>query len=93
VTAHHHEHPSGDCRQILTQLNDYVDGALAPDLCVELEAHLASCDNCRVVLDTLNKTIYLVQQLDETSTDLPDDVEQRLFAVLDLVEFLPHTDE
>ncbi len=84
-----HQHTAGDCQQMLTQLNDYVDGELAPGLCIELETHMADCENCRVVLDTLGKTIYLVKQLDEEPDELPEDVEQRLFAILDLEEYLP----
>ena len=84
-----HDHSEQDCHQVLTQLNDYADGELSPELCVELEAHLAQCDNCRVVLDTLHKTIYLVRHIDDQPEALPVDVEGRLFAALDLEEFLP----
>ena len=84
-----HKHGDGDCHQVLTQLNDYADGELSVDLCQDLEAHLAECDNCQVVLDTLRHTIYLVHHLDDQPAELPKDVEQRLFAVLDLDEYLP----
>ena len=84
-----HMHAEGDCHQVLTQLNDYADGELSVDLCQDLDAHLAECDNCQVVLDTLKHTIYLVHHLDDQASELPNDVEQRLFAVLDLEEYLP----
>jgi len=78
-----------DCRQVLTELNDYVDGDLSPELCVALEAHLHECENCQIMLDTLHKTLYLVQHLHDVPPELPGDVEYRLFAVLDLEEYLP----
>jgi predicted anti-sigma-YlaC factor YlaD len=78
-----------DCRQVLTELNDYVDGELSAELCVALETHLHECENCQIMLDTLHKTLYLVQHLDDAPQELPDDVEYRLFAVLELEEYLP----
>ena len=86
-----HQHSSDNCHRILSQLNDYADGELAPELCVELETHLKECDDCQVVLDTLSKTIYLVHHLDDHPPELPANVEQRLFAVLELDDFLTVT--
>ena len=81
--------PATTCNQVLTQLNDYVDGELSGDLCTELEAHLDGCHDCQIILDTLRKTIYLVRYIQEDPPSLPNDVEYRLFAMLDLEEFLP----
>ena len=83
---HSHDH---NCSQVLSELNDYVDGELSPELCMELESHLEQCENCQIVLDTLHKTVYLVQHLDDEPQKLPGDVEYRLFAALDLESFLP----
>lgn len=83
---HSHEH---NCSQVLSELNDYVDGELSSELCVALESHLDECDNCQIVLDTLHKTVYLMQHIDDKPRKLPGDVEYRLFAVLDLESFLP----
>lgn len=81
---HAHNHDQAECQKILRELNEYVDGELASDLCLELEHHLADCPDCRVVVDTLNKTIILYRALDETSSELPADVEARLFQRLNL---------
>ncbi len=77
---HHHE--NGECQRYLTSLTDYVDGDLDPQLCHELEAHMAACENCRIVVDTLAKTISLYRRL--PAPDLPTAVKERLYAVLDL---------
>ena len=89
MSAKPERHSDDDCHRVLTELNDYVDGELSAELCVELESHLHECENCQIVLDTLHKTIYLVQHLDDDPQELPGDVEYRLFAVLDLEGYLP----
>lgn len=76
-----------DCQHLLGELNDYVDGTLSATLCMELERHLAECKNCRIVVDTLRKTVYLVHANNEPEV-MPDDVRERLFRCLDLNEFL-----
>jgi len=82
--SHQHEH--GNCRQYLDSLSDYVDGCLSEELCAELEAHMAECQNCRVVVDTLSRTISLYHQL--PAPELPNAVRERLYKVLDLRSFL-----
>jgi anti-sigma factor RsiW len=79
-------HPE-NCRQLLDSLSDYVDGDLEDALCAEIERHLAGCNNCRVVVDTLKKTVYLVQETKD-DPELPDDVRRRLFHALNLDEFI-----
>jgi hypothetical protein len=45
------------------------------------------CENCRVVVNTLTKTIMLYHQL--PAPEMPDAVKERLYKVLDLDDFLP----
>jgi predicted anti-sigma-YlaC factor YlaD len=76
-----------ECRHLLSSLSEYVDGELAGEICAEIERHLEDCENCRIVIDSLRKTIYLYR---ETAGDpeVPEDVRQRLYHCLDLDEFL-----
>jgi len=74
------------CRDFLGSLSDFLDGTLQDELCRELEAHLSECDNCRVVVDTLKKTIYLYQTT-SAAPDVPADVRERLFKRLNLEAF------
>lgn len=69
-----------DCRQMLQDLNLYIDGELEKELCQKLEAHLKGCARCRIVLDTTKRTIQLYRN--QTPMELPDDVRQRLHAAL-----------
>jgi anti-sigma factor (TIGR02949 family) len=76
-----------ECTQLLDYLSEYLDDELEDEqLCAEIESHLESCKNCRVVVDTLKKTISLYQSTAE-ETDLPEGVRKRLFHRLDLSEF------
>ena len=70
------------CHDLLGCLSEYVDGELSGELCVELERHLAGCENCRIVVDTLARTVTLYH--DHGHEPLPDDVKSRLFKALNL---------
>lgn len=76
-----------NCEELLGSLSAYIDGELPPELCHELERHLAGCDNCRVVLNTTKRTIDLVHAPPEKA-DLPEDVRERLFKRLSLDNYL-----
>jgi anti-sigma factor RsiW len=74
------------CKELVSSLSDYVDGSLSEELCLELEKHLLNCENCKVVVNTLKKTIDIVQE-QKTQDKIPSDVKQRLFYRLNLAEF------
>jgi anti-sigma factor (TIGR02949 family) len=75
------------CDHLIATISEYVDGSLSPQLCAELEKHLRECENCTVVVDTLRKTISLVQTCAEDDC-LPGEVRARLFHTLDLDDFV-----
>jgi len=76
-----------DCERMLETMSDYIDGSLRQSLCQELEKHLEGCQNCRVVVNTLKKTIELYHQPDETLS-VPGDLRERLYARLDLADLI-----
>jgi predicted anti-sigma-YlaC factor YlaD len=80
-----HEH--GSCRYLLGSLSEYVDATLEGEICAEIERHLLECEKCRVVVDTLRKTVSIVH---DTNCDpsMPEDVRERLYKRLDLDEYL-----
>lgn len=79
-------HARGGCRELLQDLNDYIDGELDVQLCQEIERHMAGCENCRIVVDTLRKTVLLYRSL--PSEPMPADVELRLYKCLKLEPFI-----
>ncbi len=76
----------GHCKDLLKTISDYLDGDISAEVCAELEKHLAECENCTVVVNTLKKTIELYHSEPE-SEDLPQGVRDRLFVRLDLDDF------
>jgi predicted anti-sigma-YlaC factor YlaD len=80
-----HEHT--ECRKLLGSLSDYIDGDVSGELCLEIERHISECENCRIVVDTLRKTISLYQTVSESS-DVPPAVREHLYQTLNLEEFL-----
>ena len=87
MSKHNHDHE--DCSHLLGSLSEYVDGTLGELLCEEIERHVADCDDCRVVIDTLEKTVYLYHTAAESEPpSVPNDVKERLYKRLDLGDFL-----
>lgn len=83
-------HTHKDCHNLLSSLSDYVDGTIDDSICTEIEKHIASCEDCRIVVDTLKKTIYLYHTTaaEEGTPDVPEDIRSRLYQRLNLEEFL-----
>ncbi len=86
MTDHNHDHDHSECHRLLDSLSDYVDGTLDDELCREIEAHMVGCENCRVVVNTLAKTVELYHTAPEPN--LPDEVRDRLFKRLMLDDLL-----
>jgi anti-sigma factor RsiW len=68
------------CTDFLAKLTDYFDGRVPPQLMVEVEAHIASCKHCEVVLDSTTKTINIYR--DHELYDFPPDLRSKLHAAI-----------
>jgi anti-sigma factor RsiW len=68
------------CKHLLKELTDYLDSSIDAEMRTQLEAHLAKCPNCWVVVDTTRHTIELYQGMDPYP--LPEDVKGRLMKAL-----------
>lgn len=71
-----------DCREIFEALSDFIDSDLSDRTCVEIEAHLDNCSNCRIVVSTLRKTITLYHSMPRM--EMPGDVRLRLHKVIQM---------
>ncbi len=83
---HTHEEFS-ECSELLSSLGEYVDGSLSPELCTLLEEHMRGCNRCRVVVNTLKKTVELYQETSDDPT-LPEDVRELLYLKLNIEDYL-----
>jgi anti-sigma factor RsiW len=72
-----------DCKEVLANLSDYVDGEVSVELRKTIERHIARCRRCRVVLDTTRRTLKLV--LDAEPFEVPLAVSARLYLRLQQV--------
>jgi len=87
-----HEHliASTQCHELLGSLSEFIDGTLEQELCAEIQRHLEGCQNCRIVVDSLRKTVYLYQATAQPPL-VPEEVRERLYHYLELDEFLKKT--
>jgi anti-sigma factor RsiW len=68
------------CEELLSLLNEYVDGTVDPAICEEFEQHMAGCNPCQVVVDNIRQTITLYR--DGVPCELPMVFRQRLHTSL-----------
>ena len=68
------------CEELLTMLNEYVDGTVDPSICKEFEKHLAGCNPCQVVVDNIRQTITLYKN--GQPYELPVAFREKLHAAL-----------
>lgn len=84
---HHDAGEHQECNSLLSCLGEYVDGTLDPELCAILESHMKGCQRCRIVVNTLKKTVELYQET-AGETDMPVEVRERLYLKLNLEDYL-----
>ena len=82
------ENDRSTCQSLLSFLSDYVDGDLSDELCREIESHTAECENCRIVVDTLRKTISLYHVTATETPEVSSATREKLFKTLNLEDFL-----
>jgi predicted anti-sigma-YlaC factor YlaD len=85
-SGHDHNRDKARCRALLGQLSLYVDGEAEEALCDEIERHMAECEDCRIVVDTLARTVKLYR--DHGHVRLPGDARRRLYTALDISDYL-----
>jgi len=77
-----------DCKEVLEQISNFIEGEIPEALVKELEAHIQTCNRCRIVLDTTQKTIFLYHcHADDQKA--PGDAVEHLYHTLNLDDFLP----
>lgn len=69
-----------NCTDFLSQLTDYFDGQISPELLEEVRAHLAGCSHCEVVLNTTRQTIEVYR--DHEIYDISEDLREKLHSAI-----------
>lgn len=75
------------CPDLLPELADFIDGTAGVEVCAEIEKHMQECPDCRIIIDTLKKTIYLYRRR-EDQLETPSGFRERLFTKLELEDHL-----
>lgn len=69
-----------NCKGVIHELSNYLDGELESSLKLELERHLEDCQDCNLIVDQTKKTIKIF--CDSEPVELPSDVRSRLHEAL-----------
>jgi len=70
-----------NCKTLLNELCDFLDGGLDADTVQEIKLHLDRCEDCRVLVDTTQKTIEIFCNTEPIP--LPEGVRERLHQALE----------
>ena len=65
-----------NCKGVIREISDYIDGELDLLAKQELERHLEDCEDCKMVVDQTRLTVEIF--CDSKPVELPTDVKSRL---------------
>lgn len=71
-----------DCNEIFESLSEFIDEELSDKACSEIEKHMAGCKNCRIVVNTLRKTVTMYHSMPRE--ELSGAARMRLYKVIDI---------
>ena len=69
-----------NCKNVIREVSNYIDGDLDPHLLEDLKRHLEHCEDCTMIVDQTKKSIAILSG--SKLFDLPDDVRARLRAAV-----------
>lgn len=69
-----------NCKSVIRELSNYIDGDLDPVVKHELERHLEHCEDCTMIVDQTKKSIEIL--CDSRPVELPSDIRSRLHSAL-----------
>jgi anti-sigma factor RsiW len=69
-----------NCKGVIRELSNFIDGDLDPGLKSELEHHLEHCEDCTMIVDQTRKSIEIL--CDSRPVELPSEVRSRLHLAL-----------
>jgi anti-sigma factor RsiW len=69
-----------NCKSVIHELSNYLDGELDLAVKQDLERHLDDCEDCKLVVDQTRLTVEIF--CDKQQVELPTDVKSRLHEAL-----------
>ena len=67
-----------NCREVLRELESYLDDSLAAAVRKDLQEHLGHCGHCQVVMDSSRHTLKIIA--DCKTFELPESLSDRIMA-------------
>lgn len=68
--------PDASCPDVLTLYSERLEGDVSPELCAEMERHLATCARCTATCDSLKATLSSCRRL--PTPEVPDEIRRAL---------------
>ena len=68
------------CQELMSALNEYMDGETRSALCQVLQEHLAYCNPCRIVVDNIRQTITLYRVGE--AMPMPADLHEKIRSIM-----------
>lgn len=69
-----------NCKEVIRDISDFIDGDLDAASKQDLESHLQDCEECRLVVNQTKKTVEVF--CDSEPVELPGEVRNRLHDAL-----------
>ncbi len=73
-----HAHGGPECRALLAQLSEYLDGELDAAACEGIDGHMDDCPRCQAFLESLKRTIAHVRR--SPGVKIPEDLRREVVA-------------
>ena len=67
-----------NCREVLRELESYLDDSAAVEVKKDLEEHLGHCRHCQVVMDSTRHTLKIIA--DCKTFELPESLSDKIMA-------------
>ncbi|HWZ45629.1 MAG TPA: zf-HC2 domain-containing protein [Candidatus Saccharimonadales bacterium] len=64
------------CKQLWSEVSNYIDGSVSAEMRAEIERHLAQCRHCTALIDGVHNVVVLVA--DGRTFELPTGFSERL---------------
>ena len=82
--SHTHRPGSPRCRELFARLSEYLDGEMDEALCSETETHLEDCPPCRDFLESLRRTVALLDRL--PAEKVPEEIRREVRVSLERLQ-------
>jgi RNA polymerase sigma-70 factor (ECF subfamily) len=75
----------GRCPDVLSLYSRKLEGDIGPELCAEMEKHIAACGRCRAACDSLKRVLAVCRSVPEER--VPEPVQESVRA--EILKVLP----